>query len=121
MKSKNKLLLRSLRDGFGEALVEAGEENKRMVVLTADLQVSTRVNLFAERFPERYFQVGVAEQVLVTVASGMANYGKIPLVTSYAVFSPGRNWEQIKTTIALNNLPVKIVGAHAGLGAGPYG
>ena len=88
MKSKNKLLLRSLRDGFGEALVEAGEENKRMVVLTAYLQVSTRVNLFAERFPERYFQVGVAEQVLVTVASGMANYGKIPLVTSYAVFSP---------------------------------
>lgn len=112
---------KSTRDGFGEALVEAGRKNENIVVLTADLKESTRVNLFAEAFPERYIQVGVAEQVLVTVASGMAAYGKIPFATSYAVFSPGRNWEQIRTTIALNDVPVKIVGAHAGLGPGPYG
>jgi len=115
------IVLRAIRDGFGEALVEVGEKNEKVVVLTADLKESTRVNLFAEKFPERYIQVGVAEQALVTIASGMANYGKIPFVTSYAVFSPGRNWEQIKTTIALNNVPVKVVGAHGGLGAGPYG
>jgi transketolase len=112
---------RSLRDGFGEALVQLGEKNKKVVALTADLAESTRVHLFAEKFPERFVEVGVAEQALVTVASGMANYGKIPFVTSYAVFSPGRNLEQIRTTICLNDVPVKIVGCHAGLGAGPYG
>ena len=112
---------RSIRDGFGEALVEVGEKNKDVVVLTADLKESTRVNLFAEKFPERFIEVGVAEQALVTIASGMAAEGKIPFTTSYAVFSPGRTLDQIRTTIALNNVPVKIVGAHAGLGAGPYG
>ncbi len=79
------------------------------------------MHLFADRFPERFFDVGVAEGALVTVASGMANYGKIPFAASYAAFSPGRTWEQIRTTIAINDVPVKIVGAHAGLGAGPYG
>lgn len=113
--------VKGVRDGFGQALVELGEKNKKVVVLTADLKESTRTNLFAERFPERFIQVGVAEQALVTIASGMAGYGKIPFITSYAVFSPGRTWEQIRTTIALNNVPVKIVGAHAGVGAGPYG
>ena len=113
--------LRSIRDGFGEALVEAGERNKNIVVLTADLKESTRVNLFAEKFPERFIEVGVAEQALVTIASGMAAEGKIPFTTSYAVFSPGRTLDQIRTTVVLNNVPVKIVGAHAGLGAGPYG
>jgi transketolase len=112
---------KSIRDGFGEALVEAGEKNKDIVVLTADLKESTRVNLFAEKFPERFIEVGVAEQALVTIASGMAACGKIPFTTSYAVFSPGRTLDQIRTTVALNNVPVKIVGAHAGLGAGPYG
>ena len=112
---------KSIRDGFGEGLVVAGEKNENVVVLTADLKESTRVHWFAEKFPDRFIEVGVAEQALVTIASGMANYGKIPFVTSYAVFSPGRNWEQIKTTIALNDVPVKIIGAHAGLGAGPYG
>lgn len=112
---------KSIRDGFGEALVEAGEKNKDVVVLTADLKESTRVHLFAEKFPERYIQVGVAEQALVTIASGMAACGKIPFTTSYAVFSPGRTLDQIRTTVALNNQPVKIVGAHAGLGTGPYG
>lgn len=113
--------LKSIRDGFGEALVELGETNKDIVVLTADLADSTRVKAFADKFPDRFFQVGVAEQALVTVASGMAIAGKIPFATSYAVFSPGRTWEQIKVTGALNNVPLKIVGAHAGFGASMYG
>jgi len=112
---------KAIRDGFGEALVLAGEKNENVVVLTADLKESTRLHWFAEKFPERFIEVGVAEQALVTIASGMANYGKIPFATTYAVFSPGRTWEQIKTTICLNDVPVKIIGAHAGLGAGPYG
>ena len=113
--------IKSIRDGFGEALIELGEKNKNVVVLTADLAESTRVDGFAKRFPDRFFQVGVAEQGLVTIAAGMAEAGKIPFTTSYAVFSPGRTWEQIKVTAALNNVPVKIVGAHAGFGASMYG
>lgn len=112
---------KSIRDGFGEGLVVAGEKDENVVVLTADLKESTRVHWFAEKFPDRFIEVGVAEQALVTIASGMAAYGKIPFTTSYAVFSPGRTWEQIRTTIALNDVPVKIIGCHAGLGAGPYG
>ncbi|HUC94908.1 MAG TPA: transketolase C-terminal domain-containing protein [Candidatus Saccharimonadales bacterium] len=111
----------SIRDGFGEALVELGSKNPDVVVLTADLADSTRVKDFASKFPDRFFQVGVAEQGLVTIAAGMAEAGKIPFTTSYAVFSPGRTWEQIKVTAALNNVPVKIVGAHAGFGASMYG
>jgi len=113
--------LKSVRDGFGEALVELGNKNKDIVVLTADLADSTRVKAFADKFPDRFFQVGVAEQGLVTIAAGMAEAGKIPFTTSYAVFSPGRTWEQIKVTAALNNVPVKIIGAHAGFGASMYG
>jgi transketolase len=113
--------LKSIRDGFGQALVELGERNPDVVVLTADLADSTRVKDFADKFPDRFFQVGVAEQGLVTIAAGMAEAGKIPFTTSYAVFSPGRTWEQIKVTAALNNVPVKIVGAHAGFGASMYG
>lgn len=109
------------RNGFGEGLVIAGEKDERVVVLCADLLDSTRSNLFRDRFPERYIEVGVAEQALATVAAGMANYGKIPFISSYAAFSPGRNWEQIRTTIALNDVPVKIAGAHAGVSVGPDG
>jgi len=112
---------KSLRDGFGGGLVLAGEKDKRVVALTADLMESTRVKDFFEKFPERSFDVGVAEGALVTVASGMANYGKIPFASSYAAFSPGRTWEQIRTTIAINNVPVKLIGAHSGLEAAPYG
>lgn len=112
--------LKSMRDGFGEALIEIGEKNPDIVVLTADLADSTRVSGFANKFPDRFFQVGVAEQALVTVAMGMAEAGKIPFTTSYAVFSPGRTFEQIKIG-ALSNLPIKIVGAHAGFGASMYG
>lgn len=113
--------LKSIRDGFGDALVELGENNQDVVVLTADLADSTRVKEFAEKFPDRFFQVGVAEQGLVTIAAGMALAGKIPFTTSYAVFSPGRTWEQIKVTASLNDIPVKIIGAHAGFGASMYG
>lgn len=112
---------KALRDGFGEGLVLVAEEDENIVVLTADLEDSTRVLAFKEKFPERFFEVGVAEQALVTVASGMAAAGKIPFVTSFAAFSPGRNWEQIRTTIALNNVPVKIIGSHAGLSVGADG
>src|SRR3989344_2141777 len=109
------------RKGFGEGLVLAGEENKSVVGLCADLTESTKMDGFREKFPERFFEVGVAEQNLVTVASGMAAEGKIPFVSSYATFSPGRNWEQIRTTICYNDQPVKIVGSHAGISVGPDG
>lgn len=109
------------RDGYGEGLVEVGKRDENVVVLCADLTDSTRSNYFKEKFPKRFIEVGVAEQLLVTVASGMANYGKVPFVSSYAAFSPGRNWEQIRTTIALNDVPVKIAGAHAGISVGPDG
>ncbi|HEY4517789.1 MAG TPA: transketolase C-terminal domain-containing protein [Candidatus Paceibacterota bacterium] len=109
------------RDGFGKGVVEAGEKDERIVVLCADLAESTRAHWFKEKFPERYIELGVAEQNLATVAAGLANYGKIPFMTSYATFSPGRNNEQIRTTISINNVPVKIAGAHSGVSVGPDG
>ncbi len=109
------------RDGFGQGLVIAAEENPNVVGLCADLTESTRMEEFKKKFPERYFEVGVAEQNLVTVGSGLAAVGKIPFVSSYATFSPGRNWEQIRTTICYNDQPVKIIGSHAGLSVGPDG
>jgi len=112
---------KSTRIGFGEGLLKAGEINRNIVVLSADLSESTKANIFAEKFPERFIEVGVAEQNLVTVASGLASMGKIPFVTSYAIFSPGRNWEQIRTTICYNNQPVKIIGSHGGLSVGADG
>src|SRR3990167_5793104 len=110
-----------IRDGYGKGVVRAGEQDSRVVVLCADLTESTRSEGFKNRFPERFIQVGVAEQNLALVASGMANYGKIPFIASYATFNPGRNNEQIRTNIAINNVPVKIVGAHAGVSVGPDG
>lgn len=109
------------RNGFGDGLVEVGERDERVVVLCADLADSTRVAAFRDKFPDRYVELGVAEQNLATVGSGFAHYGKIPYITSYAAFSPGRNNEQIRTTISLNNVPVKIAGAHAGVSVGPDG
>ncbi len=109
------------RDGYGEGLVIAGEVDENVVVLCADLADSTRSSYFKEKFPERFIEVGVAEQVLATVAAGMALYGKIPFISSYAAFSPGRNWEQIRTTACLNDVPVKIAGAHTGISVGPDG
>lgn len=109
------------RNGYGEGLVEAGKKNPKVVALCADLTESTRTEYFKKEFPEIFIEVGVAEQNLVTLASGMAAVGKIPFVSSYGVFSPGRNWEQIRTTIAYNNQPVKIAGAHCGVSVGPDG
>ncbi len=110
-----------IRKGFGKGLLKAGEENKNVVGLSADLTESTQMHLFADKFPERFVQVGVAEQNLVTVASGMAAMGKIPFCSSYAMFSPGRNWEQIRTTISYNDRKVIIAGSHAGISVGPDG
>lgn len=110
-----------IRKGYGRGLLEAGKRWDKIVAACADLTESTQMHLFAEAFPERFVEVGVAEQNLVTVASGMAAMGKIPFVSSYAAFSPGRNWEQIRTTICLNDQPVKVIGSHAGVSVGPDG
>ncbi len=109
------------REGYGLGLAEAGEKNLNIVALCADLTESTRMHYFKQKFPERYVQMGVAEQNLATVASGMAAMGKVPFISSYAMFSPGRNWEQIRTTICYNNRNVKIIGSHAGVSVGPDG
>ncbi len=110
-----------IRQGFGEGLVEAGEKNEQVVGVCADLTESTKMDLFAKKFPNRFIEMGVAEQNLASVASGLAAMGKIPFISSYAMFSPGRNWEQIRTTICYNNRPVKIAGSHAGVSVGPDG
>jgi transketolase len=109
------------RDGLGSGLLELGESNPNVVAVCADLAESTRILPFMEKYPDRYIEAGVAEQNLATVASGLANYGKIPFIASYATFSPGRNNEQIRTTVSINNVPVKIAGSHAGLSVGPDG
>lgn len=106
------------RKGFGIGLKKAGELDENVVAACADLTESTQMHLFREAFPERFVEVGVAEQNLVTVGSGLAAMGKIPFVSSYAAFSPGRNWEQIRTTICLNDRPVKVIGSHAGVSVG---
>lgn len=111
----------SNRKGFGRGLLQAGKDDPQVVALSADLTESTQMSVFAETFPERFIEIGVAEQNLVTVGSGMSAMGKIPFVSSYAAFCPGRDWEQIRTTIALNDRPVKIVGSHAGVSVGPDG
>ncbi|KKT56904.1 MAG: hypothetical protein UW81_C0003G0008 [Candidatus Giovannonibacteria bacterium GW2011_GWC2_44_9] len=109
------------RKGYGEGLLAAGEANEKVVALCADLTESTQMHLFAKKFPQRFIEMGVAEQNLATVAAGLANYGKIPFISSYAMFSPGRNWEQIRTTICYNEVSVKIAGSHAGVSVGPDG
>ncbi len=109
------------RKGFGQGLLAAGEKNKNVVGLCADLTESTQMHLFKEKFPNRFIEMGVAEQNLITVASGMAAMGKIPFTSSYAMFSPGRSWEQIRTTVAYNDRKVVIVGSHAGVSVGPDG
>ena len=110
-----------IRQGFGEGLLQAGIDDEKVVALCADLTESTKMQAFAERFPKRFVQVGVAEQNLAAVASGMAAMGKLPFISSYAMFSPGRNWEQIRTTIAYNDRAVIIAGNHAGVSVGPDG
>jgi len=109
------------RMGFGEGLVLAGDENKNVVALCADLTESTQMHHFQKKYPDRFIEIGVAEQNLASVASGMAAMGKVPFISSYAMFSPGRNWEQIRTTICYNDRKVVIAGSHAGVSVGPDG
>ncbi len=110
-----------IRKGFGEGLLQAGTEDERVVGLCADLTESTQMHLFRNAFPKRFVQIGIGEQNLAGVGSGMAAMGKIPFISSYAMFSPGRNWEQIRTTICYNDRNVKIAGSHAGVSVGPDG
>jgi len=110
-----------IRQGFGEGLLEAAKKDEQVVGLCCDLVGSTKMNLFADAFPERFVELGIQEQSMASVASGMAAMGKIPFISSYAMFSPGRNWEQIRTTICYNNSNVKIAGSHAGVSVGPDG
>ena len=109
------------RDGYGLGLVQAADENPNVVALCADLTESTRTEAFAKKYPARFVEMGVAEQNMASVAAGMSLMGKIPYIASYAMFSPGRNWEQIRTTICYNEANVKIVGAHTGVSVGPDG
>ena len=109
------------RNGYGEGVVELGEKNKDVVVLTGDLKESTRVEEFAKRFPDRFIECGVAEQNMMGIAAGLAASGKIPFVSSYAVFSPGRSWDQLRVSVCYSNLNVNIVGAHTGVSVGPDG
>lgn len=115
------IAMEPIRKGFGKGLLAAGKLDAKVVAACADLTDSTQMSLFKAEFPERFVEIGVAEQNLVTVGAGLAAMGKVPFVSSYAAFSPGRNWEQIRTTICLNDRPVKVVGSHAGISVGPDG
>ncbi|MCY4577205.1 MAG: transketolase family protein [Candidatus Kaiserbacteria bacterium] len=110
-----------IREGYGKGLLEAAERDIRVVALCADLTDSTKTSYFKDRFPARFVEMGIGEQSMASVASGMAAMGKVPFFTSYAMFSPGRNWEQIRTTICYNNVNAKVVGSHAGVSVGPDG
>lgn len=111
----------STRDGYGKGLVEAGKSNPNVVVLCADLTESTRSHWFKEEFPERFIETGIAEQNMMGIAAGLAIEGKVPFVSSYAVFNPGRNWDQMRVSVAYSKANVKICGAHAGVSVGPDG
>lgn len=112
--------MKAVRDGFGEGLVLAGKQNKNVVALTADVKESVRVHLFAQEFPDRFVEMGIAEQNMMGVAAGMSLMGKIPFVCSYAVFNPGRNWEQLRLA-CYSRANIKVVGSHAGIDAGADG
>lgn len=109
------------RNGFGEGLIEAGDRNRNVLAICADLSESTRMEGFKKAHRDQYLEIGVAEQLLVAMAAGLASAGKIPFIASYAMFNPGRSWEQVRTTMALNETNVKIAGAHAGVSVGPDG
>lgn len=113
--------MKTTRDGFGEGLVKLGEINKNVVVLCGDVTESVRARDFADRYPERFFEIGVAEQNMMGIAAGLALSGKIPFATSYAVFNPGRSWDQLRVSVCYSQANVKVVGAHAGISVGPDG
>src|SRR3989344_3550409 len=112
---------KAMRDGYGEGLVEAGRRNPNVVALVADLMESTRTDLFRKEFPQRFFEMGISEQNMMGVAAGMATCGKVPVVNSFACFSPGRNWEQLRISVCLSGNNVKVIGGHAGVGNGTDG
>lgn len=109
------------RQSYGEALVKLGEENKEVVVLDADLSSATKTKLFAERFPERFFNVGIAEQDLMGTAAGLSTFGKIPFASTFAMFAAGRAYDQIRNSICYPNMNVKIGATHAGITVGEDG
>ncbi len=109
------------RNGFGDALLELGEKNKDVVVLTGDLAESTRSLAFGQKYPQRFFEAGIAEQNMMSIAAGLALSGKIPFISSYAVFNPGRNWDQLRISVCYSRANVKVAGAHAGVSVGPDG
>lgn len=113
--------LKLTREGYGHGLVQAGEENKNVVALGADITSSVKVDMFRDKFPERFFNIGIAEQNQMGVAAGMSLAGKVPFVTNYGVFLAGRAWDQIRTTVCYSNLNVKLGGAHGGISVGPDG
>jgi len=116
-----KLEQKPTREGYGLGLLQAADENQNVVALCADLMESTRSEMLYKKYPERYIELGVAEQNMASVAAGMSLMGKIPYISSYAMFSPGRNWEQIRTTVCYNEANVKVCGAHSGVSVGPDG
>ena len=113
--------MKRTREGFGHGLIDLGERNPNVVVLVGDLSGSTNVNFFAERFPDRFVQVGIAEQNMMCVAAGLAAVGKIPYLATYGAFASCRSADQIRVTVAYTDLPVKIGGAHGGISVGPDG
>lgn len=113
--------LKATREGYGQGLLAAGLKNPQVVVLTADLTESTKATAFKDKFPQRFFNVGVAEQNLICISAGLALSGKTPFASSFAIFSPGRSWEQIRLSVCYQRANVKIVGTHAGVTTGPDG
>ncbi len=109
------------RDVYGQTLIELGKEDKDIVVMDADLSCSTRTCLFAKEFPERFFNVGVAEQNMMATAAGLAACGKTVFVSTFAIFATGRAWDQVRNNISYNNFDIKIVATHAGISVGPDG
>jgi transketolase len=118
---RDKVAMRPTREGFGDGLVEAAKRDPNVVAICADLVESTRMEPFAKAFPDRFIEIGVQEQLLTALAAGMALAGKVPFIASYAMFCPGRSWEQVRTNLCLNEANVKIAGAHAGVSVGPDG
>src|SRR5258708_15921747 len=117
----NKNEKKATRDGYGDGLVFLGQQNPQVVVLTADLSESTRAQNFQKAFPERFLDVGVAEQNLMGVAAGLALSGKIPFVSSYALFSPGRSWDQLRLSVCYSRTNLKMMGGHTRVSVGPDG
>lgn len=121
MKPRHSKKLESIRQGFGASLVEIGAENEKIIVLSADLVSSTRVSGFSQQFPERFLEIGIAEQDIMGIAAGLSFRGKIPIIANYAAFVPGRCYDQLRQSIAFNNANVKICSSHAGIQTGPDG